>query len=313
MILYSTLSPEAKRKALRERLRQRRPLIMFGAFNALSARMIEKSGGEAVYLSGHLIAADLGLPDLGLTTITEVAQRSQQVARMIDVPLVVDADTGFGEPLNAARSIQTLEDAGVAGCHIEDQVNPKQCGHSEGIQVVGRDRALQRISAAVMGRRDSNFLIIARTDARAAISLEESITRARAFRDAGADVIFAEALRGPEEVEQFRRQVDGPIMVNLNEFSHQEPLNHQQIEDLGIDIAIYPMTLTRLAMGAVSAGITGILKEGTQSDFLSGMQTKDELYSLLQYEDYHGFDQDVFRAVAEIIPPRTDSGEGPQP
>lgn len=293
-MLYSSLTPTDKRASLRQRLKENRPLVLLGAFNALSARMIEQAGGDAVYLSGHMIAADLGLPDLGLTTATEVAYRANQVSRMIDVPLIVDADTGFGEPLNTARSIQTLEDAGVAGCHIEDQVNPKQCGHSEGIQVVSRQLALQRISAAVAARRDPNFLIIARTDARSAVGLDEAIARGKAFRAAGADVVFAEALRSPEEVTKFRDEVDAPLMVNLNEFGSHEPLTVDQLTNLGIAIAIYPMTLTRLAMGAVQRGIDTILASGSQLSLLRDMQTKDELYRLLGYTEYHAFDNQVF-------------------
>jgi len=298
-MLHSSVTPTEKRASLRQRLEENRPLVLLGAFNALSARMIEQAGADAVYLSGHMIAADLGLPDLGLTTATEVAYRANQVSRMIDVPLIVDADTGFGEPLNTARSIQTLEDAGVAGCHIEDQVNPKQCGHSEGIQVVSRQLALQRISAAVAARRDPNFLIIARTDARSAVGIDEAIARGKAFRDAGADVVFAEALSGPEEVTKFRDEVNAPLMVNLNEFGSHEPLTVDQLSDLGIAIAIYPMTLTRLAMGAVQRGIGTILASGSQLSLLPDMQTKDELYGLLGYTEYHAFDNRVFGSGAE--------------
>lgn len=298
-MLHSSVTPQEKRRLLRQRLEENRPLVLLGAFNALSARMIEQAGADAVYLSGHMIAADLGLPDLGLTTATEVAYRANQVSRMIDVPLIVDADTGFGEPLNTARSIQTLEDAGVAGCHIEDQVNPKQCGHSEGIQVVSRQLALQRISAAVAARRDPNFLIIARTDSRSAVGLDEAIARGKAFRDAGADVVFAEALSGPDEVARFRDEVSAPLMVNLNEFGSHEPLTIDQVKNLGIAIAIYPMTLTRLAMGAVQRGIETILANGSQLSLLPDMQTKDELYDLLGYADYHAFDNGVFGLSAE--------------
>lgn len=298
-MLHSSVTPTEKRASLRQRLEENRPLVLLGAFNALSARMIEQAGADAVYLSGHMIAADLGLPDLGLTTATEVAYRANQVARIIDVPLIVDADTGFGEPLNTARSIQTLEDAGVAGCHIEDQVNPKQCGHSEGIQVVSRQLALQRISAAVAARRDPNFLIIARTDARSAVGLDEAIARGKAFRDAGADVVFAEALSGPEEVRKFRDEVNAPLLVNLNEFGSHEPLTVDQLTDLGIAIAIYPMTLTRIAMGAVRRGIDTILASGSQLSLLPDMQTKDELYGLLGYTEYQAFDNRVFGSSAE--------------
>ena len=293
-MFYSTTTAEAKRENLRSRLGREEPLVLFGAFNALTALMIQRNGGEGVYLSGHMIAADLGLPDLGLTTVTEVAMRSQQVSRMIDIPLMVDADTGFGEPLNMARSIQTLEDAGVAACHVEDQVNPKQCGHSEGIKVVERDAAVQRVAAAVAARRDPNFVIIARTDARAAIGLDEAIRRGKSYRDAGADVIFAEALRGEKEYERFMREVDAPLMVNLNEFGSGTPLSREELRNIGVSVAVYPMTLMRLALGAVERGIQIVMDKGSQAPLVSQMQTKDELYSYLGYSDYQIFDNAVF-------------------
>src|SRR3954453_995195 len=179
------LSPPApaaeKRRLLRERLASGELLRFPGAFNPLSARLIERKGFEGVYISGAVLAADLGLPDIGLTTLTEVAGRGQQIARMTELPAIIDADTGFGEPMNVARTVQTLEDAGLAGMHIEDQVNPKRCGHLDGKAVVDDDTALQRIRAAVDGRRDPNFLVIARTDIRAVAGLGATVDRARAL------------------------------------------------------------------------------------------------------------------------------------
>jgi len=297
-MFHSLVKPEKKRQLLRLRLKETRPLVLFGAYNALTAMMIQRNGGEGVYVSGHMLAADLGLPDLGLTSITEVASRSGHIAGMVDVPTIVDADTGFGEPLNLARTVQTLENAGLAACHIEDQVNPKQCGHSAGIQVVDRVTALRRVAAAVNARRDSSFVVIARTDARAAVSLEEAIVRGKAYKDAGADVIFAEALRGPAEYERFKTEVDAPFMVNLNEFASTIPLTRQELVDLGVNIAVYPMTLMRLALGAVELGIASIIREGTQAPLIGQMQTKDELYDYLRYGEYQAFDDQVFEAGA---------------
>lgn len=293
-MLYSSVSPEQKRVALRGRLSQPDPLILFGAFNALTAKMIERHGGEGVYLSGHMIAADLGLPDLGLTTLGEVSQRGAQISRMVDVPCIIDGDTGFGEPLNMARTIQVLEHAGLAGVHVEDQVNPKQCGHSEGIQVVSTDQALRRVAAAVEARQDPNFLIIARTDSRAAIGLDEAIARGKAFLDAGADLIFPEALRGAEEYAIYSEAVDAPLMVNLNEFGVGMPPTREELVRWGIALAVYPMTLMRLALGAVQRGIETISREGSQHSLLNQMQTKDELYDYLGYTDYYDFDNGVF-------------------
>jgi methylisocitrate lyase len=293
-MLYSTVTPGQKRRGLRSMLTGGEPVVLPGAFNALSARMIERRGCPGVYISGHMIAADLGLPDLGLTTATEVAQRAQQIARMTDLPAIVDADTGFGEPMNVARTVQTLEDAGVAGCHIEDQVNPKRCGHGDGVEVVGRDVAVRRVRAAAAARRDEAFVLVARTDARSPEGLGEAIERARAYVDAGADVVFPDALHDREEFAAFRAAVDVPLMVNLNEFGRGEPLTLAEARDLGIDIVIYPMTLMRSAMGAAGRCLDTILASGSQRAEMARMQTKDDLYDLLGYDGYTEFDGRVF-------------------
>lgn len=295
-MLYSHLTAAEKRQALRERLSESSPLVLLGAFNALAAQMIQDAGGAGVYISGHMIAADLGLPDMGLTTSTEVAARAQQIARMVDIPAIVDADTGFGEPMNAARTVQTLEDAGLAGCHIEDQVNPKKCGFSDGIAVVDPDVALRRIAAAVSARRDDRFVIIARTDARAVDGLDAAIDRARMFVDAGADVVFPEALRDEYEYEAFRKAIPVPLMINLNEFGHGTPPSIDRVCDLGYDIAIYPMTLMRSAMGSAERTIGEVLRTGSQHSRMDRMQSRDRLYELLGYEDYTRFDDAVFEA-----------------
>ena len=292
-MLASKVPASDKRRALRTRLASGELTVLPGAFNVLSAQAIARAGAAGVYISGHMIAVDMGLPDIGLTTLTEVSQRAHQIARMVDIPAIVDADTGFGEPANTARSIQLLEDAGIAGCHIEDQINPKRCGHSEGVEVVDIDIALRRIRGAVLGRRDSEFVIIARTDARAAVGLEAAIERARAFVDAGADVVFPEALRSPDEYRRFRAAVDVPLMINLNEFGGREPFTQQEVRDLGYQLAVYPMTLMRLGMGAVVDGIRHLLDEGSQHALMDRMQTKDELYELLDYDGHALFDQSV--------------------
>jgi methylisocitrate lyase len=293
-MLYATTTAADKRVALRADLASGRLLRMPGAFNPLSARLIEAKGFDGVYISGAVLAADLGLPDIGLTTLTEVAGRAGQIARVTDLPAIVDADTGFGEPMNVARTVQGLEDAGLAGCHIEDQVNPKRCGHLDGKQVVDTDTALQRIRAAVDGRRDPNFLVMARTDIRAVDGLAASVERAKALVDAGADAIFPEAMTGPEEFAAIRAAVDVPLLANMTEFGKGQLLTAQQLEDLGMNIVIYPVTLLRLAMGAAMSGLDTILADGTQAGLLDRMQTRAELYELLDYESYSHFDSDVF-------------------
>jgi methylisocitrate lyase len=293
-MLYTTTTAADRRATLRAELASGRLLRFPGAFNPLSARLIEAKGFDGVYISGAVLSADLGLPDIGLTTATEVTQRAGQIARMTNLPAIVDADTGFGEPMNVARTIQGLEDAGLAGCHIEDQVNPKRCGHLDGKSVVDEETALQRIRAAVDGRRDPNFLVMARTDIRAVDGLSAAVDRAKALVDAGADAIFPEAMASASEFEAIRTAVDVPLLANMTEFGKGELLTAQQLTDLGMNIVIYPVTLLRLAMGAAMAGLDEIKAEGTQAGLLDRMQTRAELYELLDYASYNHFDADVF-------------------
>jgi len=293
-MLYATTTASAKRQALRARLASGELLRVPGAFNPLSARLIQAKGFDGVYVSGAVVSADLGLPDIGLTTATEVAARAGQIARMTDLPTLVDADTGFGEPMNVARTVQALEDAGVAGCHIEDQVNPKRCGHLDGKQVVDQQVAVQRIRAAVEGRRDPDFLVMARTDVRAVRGLDAAIDRAKALVDAGADAVFPEALLGPAEFEAFRAAIDVPLLANMTEFGKGELLTATQLAELGYNIVIYPVTLLRLAMGAAEVGLDVILAEGTQSSLLDRMQHRSALYDLVDYAGYGQFDAGVF-------------------
>lgn len=294
-MLYSRVSATDRRLELRRSLASGRLHVWPGAFSVASARMIEESGFGGVYVSGHMIAADLGLPDLGLTTLSEVAERGRQITRMVDVPTLIDADTGFGEPLNAARTIQTLEDAGVAGCHIEDQENPKRCGHADGVRVVDADLAVQRIRAAVEARRDPSFVIVARTDARAVGELGAAIERAQAFVEAGADMVFPEALHGPAEYAAFREALDVPLMMNLNEFGRGTPPSRSEAAALGYNLAVYPVTLMRVALGAVQQALRELADLGSQGSLLERMQTKDELYDLLDHAAYGEFDDAVFR------------------
>jgi methylisocitrate lyase len=293
-MLYATTTAAAKRAALRERLASGELLRFPGAFNPLSARLIERKGFDGVYISGAVLSADLGLPDIGLTTLTEVAGRSQQIARMTELPALVDADTGFGEPMNVARTVQTLEDAGVAGLHIEDQVNPKRCGHLDGKQVVDENTALKRIRAAADARRDPNLLIMARTDIRAVDGLAAAIDRAKALVDAGADAIFPEAMVDLAEFEAVRRAVDVPILANMTEFGKSELFTTEQLAGIGINIVIYPVSLLRLAMGAAARGLDTITEQGSLTPLLGEMQHRAELYDLIDYEGYNAFDSSVF-------------------
>ncbi|MDE2281302.1 MAG: methylisocitrate lyase [Actinomycetales bacterium] len=293
-MLHAPNSASEKRARLRTRLAEGRILALPGAFNPLSAMLIERRGFEGVYLSGAVLAADLGLPDIGLTTITEVAARSAQVARVTQLPTIVDADTGFGEPMNVARTIQLLEDAGVAGVHLEDQVNPKRCGHLDGKQVVAVDVAARRINAAATARRDADLLVIARTDARAVEGLEAAIERARAYVDAGADAIFPEALLDEAEFAAMRAALPVPILANMTEFGKGPSLSVAQLGELGIDMVIFPVSLLRLAMGAADRALDALAREGTLASTLPAMQTRAQLYELLDYESFTAFDQSIF-------------------
>ena len=293
-MLHSTLTASAKRRALRERLASGELVRMPGAFNPLSAALIQDKGFEGVYISGAVLSADLGLPDIGLTTLTEVAQRGGQIARVTDLPTLIDADTGFGEPMNVARTVQVLEDAGVSGMHLEDQVNPKRCGHLDGKAVVDEATALKRIRAAVEARRDPDFLIMARTDIRGVEGLEAAKDRAKKLVDAGADAIFPEAMADLAEFEAIRAAVDVPILANMTEFGKSELFSTRQLADIGVNIVIYPVSLLRIAMGAAERGLDALVAEGSLNSQVPTMQTRARLYELLDYEAYNAFDTSVF-------------------
>ncbi len=293
MILGQGPPASERRAALRQRLSEERILVLPGAFTPLGARAIEAAGFEAAYLSGAVMAAELGLPDVGLTTLSEVAQRTAQVSRACTLPLLVDADTGFGEPLNVARTVVALEEAGAAALHLEDQVNPKRCGHLDGKEVVTEELAVARLRAAVAARQDPATLIVARTDARAVEGLEGALARARAYLEAGADAIFAEALEDEGEVEAFRAAVEAPLLINATEFGKGPLWDAARLDALGVDMVIFPVSMMRLAMGAVARGLATLAAEGSMASVVSDMQTRAELYELLGYSDYVQFDEGV--------------------
>ncbi|WP_313358706.1 methylisocitrate lyase [Corynebacterium variabile] len=302
--LYSSnVTPTDRRRAFRASLNGSEITRLPGAFSPLVARAIQEKGFEGVYVSGAVVAADLALPDIGLTTLTEVAGRARQIARATDLPVLVDADTGFGEPMSAARTISEFEDAGVAGCHLEDQVNPKRCGHLDGKEVVPTDVMLRRIGAAVKERRDDQFVICARTDAAGVEGIDSAIERAKAYADAGADLIFTEALHTPEEFAKFRAAVDIPLLANMTEFGKSELLSARELEDLGMNAVIYPVTTLRIAMGQVEEALGDIAETGTQKEWLERMQHRSRLYELLRYDEYNEFDQGGFTYSRESYDP----------
>jgi len=293
-MLFAKKPPARKRVEFRAALKTGKLLRFPGAFSPLVAMLIERQRFDGVYISGAALANDLGLPDVGLTTLSEIAQRGRAIARVTELPAIIDADTGFGEPMNAARTVRELEELGLCGCHFEDQQNPKRCGHLEGKTLVSAAGMVKKIRAAVSARRDAGFLIIARTDARAAEGLRGAIKRAKACVDAGADMIFPEALADEGEFEKFRKAIKVPLLANMTEFGKSTLLTAKQLSDLGFNIVIYPVTSLRLAMKAVEEGLATLKKEGTQESLLQRMQTRAELYELLRYKDYEQFDRDVF-------------------
>jgi methylisocitrate lyase len=293
-MLFTTRAPGEKRADFRAVLESGKLLRFPGAFSPLASLLVERHGFEGVYVSGAVLSAELGLPDIGLTTLTEVAQRGRAIARATNLPALIDADTGFGEPMNVARSVQEFEELGLCGCHFEDQLNPKRCGHLEHKSLVAADEMAKKIRAAVGARRDPHFLIIARTDARASEGLPGAIARAKAYVDAGAEAIFPEALADEKEFEEFRKAVSVPLVANMTEFGKTKLLSAKQLASLGFNIVIYPVTLLRLAMGAIDRGLAELQQEGTQTSLLEEMQTRAQLYELLQYERYAQFDQDIY-------------------
>lgn len=293
-ILNPGASAGEKRRRFRDGLTSGTIQRLPGAINPLTAKLIEEIGFEAVYVSGGAFSAAQGLPDIGLTTLTEVADHSRNIATATELPVLVDADTGFGEPLNAARTVTVFEDAGVAGLHLEDQVNPKRCGHLDGKAVVGTGEMVRRIRAAVSARRDPAFTICARTDAAGIEGIDAAIDRAKAYADAGADLIFTEALHTEADFAKFRAALETPLLANMTEFGKSDLIPAQVLESLGYNAVIYPVTTLRLAMGAIEAGLREIHETGTQSGLLDRMQHRKRLYELLDYEGYNALDSGIY-------------------
>ncbi|MBX2994691.1 MAG: methylisocitrate lyase [Bdellovibrionaceae bacterium] len=299
-MLFPTLTAAEKRKQFRAALKSGKLLRFPGAFSPLVAMQIEKLGFEGVYISGSVLSNDLGYPDIGLTTLTEVGQRGRQIARATKLPSIIDADTGFGEPMSAARTIQEFIELGLAGCHLEDQINPKRCGHLDGKALVAPVDMIRKVKAAADAKTlDSNFLIIARTDARASEGLDKAIDRAKAYIDAGAEMIFPEALADLKEFETFRKAVSVPLLANMTEFGKSKLFTTKELEGVGFNMVIYPVTTLRLAMGIVEKGLKRIAADGTQEGVVAEMQTRQQLYDLTNYEAYNSFDSNLFNFKVE--------------
>ncbi|HEX8077153.1 MAG TPA: methylisocitrate lyase [Chthoniobacterales bacterium] len=260
-------------------------VAMPGVFNAAMGRLVERSGFDALYISGAgLCNATAGVPDIGLLTLTEVAQLAGYVARAVKIPCIVDADTGFGGAENAARTIQEFERAGLAGCHIEDQEFPKRCGHLAGKTLVAMEDMNEKIAAAAAAKSDKDFLLIARTDARAVESFAKAVERAQSYLASGADAIFPEALQNEHEFRDFAKEVKAPLLANMTEFGKSPLLSLGQLAELGYRMVIYPQTAFRVSMFAAEQMLRDLKKTGTQQAWLERMQTRQELYDLLGYD-----------------------------
>ena len=290
---FGRLDSGAARALLRSRLAAGETLRVVGAFAPIVARLIEELGFDAFYVTGAVLATDLGVPDIGLTTLSEVVARSSAIAHATRLPTIVDADTGFGEPLNVGRTVDLMERAGLAGCHFEDQVNPKRCGHLDGKQLVSPAEMVRKLTAAVAARRDPNFLIIARSDARTVEGLAATIERARAYEAAGADAIFCEAFAALEDYRAMRAAVGVPLLANMTEFGKTPLHSVAELREAGASLVLYPVTTWRWALGAVEAGLRDLAATGTQAGTVEGMQTRERLYELVDYADYAALDARV--------------------
>ena len=280
-------------KRLRE-LIAKKTILLPGAHNALSALLIERAGFEAVYVSGAGLAnGAAGLPDIGLLSLVEVVAQVQYITKVVRLPVIADADTGFGDGVHLIRAVEAFEGAGVAGVQIEDQQFPKRCGHLPGKSLISAQEMGQKIRAAAQARRDPDFVIIARTDARGVTGLNDAIDRARRYLDAGADIVFPEALESAEEFSTFAKKIRAPLLANMTEFGKSPLLSAGELSKMGYRLILFPMTLLRIAAKAMEEGLERLMKEGTSKEMLGLMQNRKELYDLIRYDDYDKIDQEL--------------------
>jgi len=284
----TNLGPSFLRNTINEGI-----VIAPGVFNAIGAMIAERQGFKAIYLSGSGIAGAMGLPDLSLTTLTEVVEEARRITRISKLPLIVDVDTGFGEVLNVERTVIEMEAANVSAIHIEDQVLPKKCGHLNGKELISKQEMVEKITAATSVRKNKDFMIIARTDARAVEGLEAAISRARAYIDAGADAIFPEALESAEEFKKFAKEVNAPLLANMTEFGKSPLLSAKDLEELGYKIVIFPLTAFRASLKTMEDIYGTIKREGTQRNIIEKLMTRKEFYDLIGYYSYETEDSEI--------------------
>ena len=287
---FTKRSSSEKRIELKNKLKKQQILKFPGAYNPLTAKLITEIGFEGIYISGAVMANDLGFPDIGITTLKEVSYRANQISRVSDLPSIVDADTGFGD---CKKTIETFEQLGLSGCHIEDQIDEKRCGHLDNKEIIPLEKMVNKIKTAVNSKKDNNFLIIARTDANSVEGLKKTIDRVKAYEDAGADIIFPEAMKDEKEFELIRKNLKVNLLANMTEFGKSKLLSANELENLGYNIVIYPVTTQRLAMKNVEDGLLTIMNDGHQNNIIDKMQTRKRLYELVEYEKYNTSDKKI--------------------
>ena len=287
-------------KALREELRRPGIVLVPGVFNALTALMAQNLGFKAVYVSGAAVTASIALPDLGLITMDEMVKTVKYIVDAVDIPVIVDIDTGYGEALNVMRAVREFETVGAAGIQLEDQVLPKKCGHLSGKSLIPPEEMAKKVKAAVEARRNPDFVIIARTDAVGVTGFEDAVERAKLYLEVGADVIFPEALRTEEEFREFAKRVKAPLLANMTEFGVSPLIPAKRLEEYGYKFVIFPVTALRVAMYAIREVFKSIMEEGTQAAWLNKMFTRKELYELIRYYDYEKLDSEIAKSVDDI-------------
>ena len=287
---FTKKNSSEKRLEFVKNLQSKKLLRFPGAYNPLCAKLIAEIGFDGVYISGGVMSNDLGLPDIGLTTLDQVSYRANQISRVTDLPTIVDADTGFKD---CKKTIITFEEKGLAGCHIEDQIPEKRCGHLDNKELISKDEMVKKIKDSVNARKDKNFLIIVRTDANTVEGIDKTLERIKSYEDAGADMIFPEAMKDEKEFEKVRKISKGYLLANMTEFGKSKLLNRSQLENLGYNLVIYPVTTQRLAMQNVELGLKSIFKDGHQNNIIDKMQTRKRLYDLVEYEKYNTPDRKI--------------------
>ncbi len=280
-----------KRIDLDTKLKSNKILRVPGAYNPLTAKLIEEIGYDAVYVSGGVMANDLGFPDIGLTTLQDVSTRSYLISRVTNLPTIVDIDTGFK---SCKETIETFEEFGVAAVHLEDQIEQKRCGHLDNKELISKEKMVDKIKECVSAKKDKNFKIIARSDANSVEGIDSMLDRCKAYVDAGAEVIFPEALKDEKEFELVRKSLDCYLLANMTEFGKSKLLDYKQLQDLGYNIVIYPVSTQRLAMKNVEDGLRAIFADGHQNNIIDKMQTRKRLYDLVEYEKYNSLDEKIY-------------------